>query len=136
MGIDYSDVYLQDVLQLMGLSVTVNFIFCLVGLPGAVQRGQAVLPWLLVVLITGVEPYLMALLIVRRIIFITRLRQQHIFVSDSSRMTKAAMLDMVMLDKTGTLTVDQVSCAALVPSVAVCPVLAVRCFSLANPSST
>ena len=129
---EYADFALQDVLQFMGMSVMVNFIFFLVGLPGVVRGGQAVLPWLLVVLITGVEPYLMALLIVRRIFFIIRLRRQHMFVSDSSRMTKAAVLDMVMFDKTGTLTVDQVSTIALMFGVTVCPLLGVRCSILAT----
>ncbi|KAL3140947.1 hypothetical protein ABBQ32_005472 [Trebouxia sp. C0010 RCD-2024] len=62
---------------------------------------------LLNLLINFAVPMLPALLVIRRVICILRLRQKQIFVSDSLKVTAAARLDMVLFDKTGTLTVAQ-----------------------------
>lgn len=103
---------MQDVLHFMGLSFLTSFVFFLMEMPAVQHRGlgaKAALHKLLLVLITGCEPYLMALLTVSRIRFIRRLRRHCIFVSDSSCVAKAATVDVMVFDKTGTLTVDQVT---------------------------
>ena len=102
---------MQDALHFMTLSYVMNFIIFVVQIPATLQRqlgASAVWFDFLNAVINGAEPFLPALLVVRRIICVTRLRRQHIFVSDSSKLTAAARLDIVMFDKTGTLTVEQV----------------------------
>lgn len=102
---------MQDVVLFMGLALLASFIVFLVTLSVIIpqQLGlYAIGLNLLSVVINGAEPYLTALLVVRKIAFLLRLRRHQVFVSDASRMTKAASLDVVMFDKTGTLTVDQV----------------------------
>ncbi len=104
----------------MGLAVLVSFIMFLVMLPTIVQQklgARFALLDILDVIINGSEPFLPALLVVSKIVFVVRLRSKQIFVSDSRRMTTAARLDVIMFDKTGTLTVDQVILLSLWVSV-------------------
>lgn len=70
--------------------------------------------WFINLLLAGALPILPALLVIRRIICLLRLRRKQIFVLDSSKLMAAARLDMVLFDKTGTLTVDQVRLLYLV----------------------
>ena len=87
----------------MGLAVLVSFIMFLVMLPTIVQQklgARFALLDILDVIINGSEPFLPALLVVSKIVFVVRLRSKQIFVSDSRRMTTAARLDVIMFDKT------------------------------------
>lgn len=102
---------MQDVVLFIGLALLASFAVFLVMLSVIIpqQLGLYTIGLnLLSVVINGAMPYLVALLVVRKIAFLLRLRHHQVFVSDASRMTKAASLDVVMFDKTGTLTVDQV----------------------------
>lgn len=103
---------MQDVLQFMGVAVLASLIIFMVQLPTLVhQKLGSYIIWtkLLGVVINGIEPYLTALLTVRRIAFVIRLRQRQVSVSDTSRICQAASLDLVMFDKNGILTVNQVT---------------------------
>ncbi|KAL3153004.1 hypothetical protein ABBQ38_012031 [Trebouxia sp. C0009 RCD-2024] len=100
----------KDVLQFMGLSFLWTAIMLLVTIPAMVHRQLPLIYYyfgLLNLLINFALPILPALLVIRRVICILRLRQKQIFVSDSLKVTAAARLDMVLFDKTGTLTVAQ-----------------------------
>ncbi|KAL3153008.1 hypothetical protein ABBQ38_012035 [Trebouxia sp. C0009 RCD-2024] len=100
----------KDVLQFMGLSFLSTAIMLLVTIPAMLHRQLPLIYYyfgLLNLLLNFALPILPALLVIRRVICILRLRQKQIFVSDSLKVTAAARLDMVLFDKTGTLTVAQ-----------------------------
>ncbi|KAL3140952.1 hypothetical protein ABBQ32_005476 [Trebouxia sp. C0010 RCD-2024] len=101
---------IKDVLQFIGLSFVSSAILLLVTIPAMLQRQLPLIYYyygLLNLLINFADPILPALLVIRRVICILRLRQKQIFVSDSLKVAAAARLDMVLFDKTGTLTVAQ-----------------------------
>ena len=86
----------------MGLSLVVNAILFLVMVPAMIQRQSSLSYYLYGLLNLGINfalPILPALLVIRRIIGVLRLRQKQIFVSDISKLTAAARLDMVLFDK-------------------------------------
>ena len=96
----------------MALSLIPNVSIFLAMVPSMVQ--QHLLPAVALIsfqhaILNGALPFLPALLIIKRIILMIRLGRRQIFVSDSSQMMMASNLDVVMFDKSGTLTVNQVT---------------------------
>ena len=104
----------QDLRRFILLVLVANLIIFFVQVPWMIRvhlQGTYLLFQFVLSVLDVVNPLLPAALVVLKAVTTLRMRHQGLHLVDNNKLFVAAQLDLVVMDKTGTLTADQVSLA-------------------------
>lgn len=105
---------LQDFRRFLLLVLVANLIIFFVQVPWMIRvhlQGKYLLYQFVLWVLDVVNPLLPAALVVLKAVTTLRMRHQGLHLVDNKKLFIAAQLDLVVMDKTGTLTAEQVSFA-------------------------